>query len=170
MLEKAKKKLAKLEPSKDKNQEKITKIFDKLRADLLKNLEARQSKVMEQMATMSADQQEAVIAFWTEMSQLFTEILEWIGRMFDRMVVMIRSGHRLDKKANSEFFQSIVDHFKRMFDPDLSNKELGIEEMDHDGKPVGNKQTGNAMDPNHAVAGGSTTEKVNIILYLFFSR
>ena len=89
----------------------MDKIFEKIKAEVNKNLEEKKLKVLKEMAKMTSEQQDDVIAFWEGLSPVLTSVFDWMGRMFHKMVDMLRQGWKLVKETTKKFFRSVQEFF-----------------------------------------------------------
>ena len=116
----AQKEMENLAPATDeattkRNQEKLQKIFEKMKKEMNNTLDKQQAKVIKEMGTMTGEQQKDVISFWTQMGGVLKSVLDWMGRMFDKLVDMLQKGWKLVKETTKKFFQSVIDFFKNAF-------------------------------------------------------
>ena len=116
----AEREFAKLEQPADsattkRNQERFIKIIDGMKNNFNENMEAKKAVVLEEMVNMTPQQQQDAIGFWLDMSDFLKSIVDWIGRVFDRMLKMLRDGWTLVRDTTRQFFQSIIDYFNGMF-------------------------------------------------------
>jgi len=119
-FKKAEEELSSLDPPCDPevlkhNQERMEKIFQNLEKTIVNDLRKKRDKAINEMATLTQEQQEDLITFWGGMAKVLKEVFKWIGRMFDRMVDLLRQGWRLIKETTKKFFDSVISFFKNLF-------------------------------------------------------
>ncbi len=96
--------------SKDRNLKVVVQtIFCEMKVELNKTLDQAMEDSMNQMDQMTAEQQEQVILFWDQMGEFLPKLLDWVDRIFDKVVVKIQEGHHIDRNVTAKVFKSISD-------------------------------------------------------------
>ena len=103
------------EATRRRNKERAAKIFDHLKKQMNDNMDANKKKVLDNMDTLTTDQQEEVITFWLGMGAALSEVFNWMTRMFDKLINMLQEGWKLVKETTKKFFDSIADYLKNLF-------------------------------------------------------
>ena len=67
------------------------------------------------MVNLTPEQQEDMITFWGAMGNVLAEVFKWMGRMFDKLVDMLKKGWRLIKETTKKLFDSVISFFRNLF-------------------------------------------------------
>lgn len=76
-----------------RNQAKIDQIFDRMQ----KKLDEQRQVAKDELTTLSPEEQEDVVTFWSSVGGFFTDLMNWLKNMFQNVMEKIRQGWRLIK-------------------------------------------------------------------------
>ena len=98
-----------------RNQERMDKIFENLEKTIINDLRKKKEKAKREMVNLTPEQQEDMITFWGAMGNVLAEVFKWMGRMFDKLVDMLKKGWRLIKETTKKLFDSVISFFRNLF-------------------------------------------------------
>ena len=100
----------KIKPAKNKIAEnggaavrRLNGVFDGLNAEL----DQLRQMSLDSLEGMSPEQQEQVVLFWQNFSDLFAELMGLVGELFKAVCVKIREGYTIDQRVLKELFDEI---------------------------------------------------------------
>ncbi|OWA49778.1 hypothetical protein BV898_14315 [Hypsibius exemplaris] len=93
------------------NQKKVDAIFQGFKAQL----DAQCDTVKAELATLTPQQQEDVLSFWSVATEWFSTVLSWMQKTFQQVLDKIRDGFKVVKEALKDFFQQAAEAFKAIF-------------------------------------------------------
>lgn len=99
------------EQTRQENKRKVEKLFNDMRGKLNK----QEDEVKKSMDTLTPEQQEEVITFWTAFSTFFDDLMNWLSRMFNFVMDKIRAGFRIVKEVLKSMFKTFADCLKMIF-------------------------------------------------------
>ena len=85
----------------------VKKIFCEMKVGLNKALDKAMEESVAEMDQMTTEQQEQVVLFWDQMGDLIKNLLEWVDRIFDKIVDNVKEGHNIDRNATAKLFKSV---------------------------------------------------------------
>lgn len=94
-----------------RNQARLDEIFD----DITRKTEEMRRNAKAQLHTMTPQQQEDVITYWSSVGGFLKEVLNWLQRAFDYVLEKIREGFRIVKEGVQYLFNTLADLFRGIF-------------------------------------------------------
>jgi len=97
-----------------KNRAKLDQLFDAMQTDINKKLQEKREQASKAMEYLTPSQQDQLLSFWGGLCDVFKALFDWIDRVLNNLIDMLRKGWTLVKETTKAFFQTIVNWFKNL--------------------------------------------------------
>jgi primosomal protein N' len=119
-LEETKRKIDNLEQDgsaqeKENNIKKMEKIFDEIGSKFQQKLNRMKADTRKNMANMTINEQNELIIFWKGVGSFFSQLLDWIMDMFQKIVDLVKKGWRMAKDIVAKIFDPVIAFMKEVY-------------------------------------------------------
>jgi len=95
----------------EQNKQKLRNIRDKMK----KAMDDQTEEMCQELDNLTPSQQSDVVTFWDGATSFLSGVMNWMGKMFDKIIEAIREGWRWVKEKVTGVFNTVTGWFKNLF-------------------------------------------------------
>ena len=74
-----------------------------------------EENAIREMENMTTEEQEELLTFWSGVGEFFKSIFNWVMKIFNKIVDLVKEGWRLAKDAMKKIFKPVVNFMKDIY-------------------------------------------------------